>query len=130
MESEDDHGPATSQLTPLQVDLVNPPNANDKWNTLTGKNVAGSVKLVELDNISDYWPVPNSKAIHIIVELPCGKRWVQWVSEILLTALLSVCHFTTSPIPPPSSPITCWSSVVSLTTSLSFIATYNAFFLL
>jgi hypothetical protein len=34
---------------------------------------------------------------HIIVELPRGKRWVQWVSEILLTALLSVCHSVTLP---------------------------------
>ena len=98
MEGEDDHGLATSQLTPLQVDLVNPPE--DKWNTLTGKNVAGSVKLKELDNISDYWLVPKPKAIHIIVELRRGKRWVQWDSGILLTALLSVCHFTTSLLSP------------------------------
>ena len=97
MEGKDDHGPATSQLTPLQVDLVDPPE--DKLNTLTGKNVAGSEKLRELKKISDYWLVPpNPQAIHIIVEiyLPLGKCWVQWVSEILLAALLSVCYFTTS----------------------------------
>ena len=52
MTGEDDYGPAISQLTPLQVDLVNPPE--DKWNTFTGKNVAGSVKLKALANISDY----------------------------------------------------------------------------
>ena len=41
---------------------------------------------------------PNPQAIHIIVEiyLPLGKCWVQWVSEILLTVLLSVCYFTMS----------------------------------
>ena len=72
MEGEDDHGPATSQLTPLQVDLVNPPR--DQRNTLTGKNTAGSKKLDEFDNISDHWLVPNPKAIHIIVEIPRGKR--------------------------------------------------------
>ena len=84
MAGEDDRGPVTSQLTPLQVDLVDPPK--DKWNTFTGKNVEGSAKLRELDNVLDYWDVPGSKAIHIIVELPRGgKRWVQWVSEILLT---------------------------------------------
>ena len=93
MDGEDDDGPVTSQLTPLQVDLVSPPK--DKRNTLTGKNVADSVYLDELDNISDFWDVPDPKAIHIIVELPRGKRWVQWVSEILLTALFSVYHFTT-----------------------------------
>ena len=86
MDGEDDDGPATSQLTPLQVDLVNPPK--DKRNTLTGKNVADSVYLDELDNISDFWYVPDPKTIHIIVELPrAGKHWVQRVSEILLTAL-------------------------------------------
>ena len=52
MEGKDDHGPATSQLTPLQVDLVDLPE--DKLNTLTGKNVAGSEKLRELKKISDY----------------------------------------------------------------------------
>ena len=79
------------------MDLVNPPK--DKWNTLTGKNVAGSVELGELDNISNYWLVPVPKAIHIIVELPRGKRWVQWVSEILLTAFL---WFTRGSGPPDS----------------------------
>ena len=74
MEGEDDHGLATSQLTPLQVDLVNPPR--DTLFTLTGKNVAGSVKIYELDIISHYWRVPKSNAIHIIVELPrAGKHW-------------------------------------------------------
>ena len=61
--------------------------------------MAGSEKLRELKKISDYWLVPpNPQAIHIIVEiyLPLGKHWVQWVSEILLTMLLSVCYFTTS----------------------------------
>ena len=72
MEGEDDHGPATSQLTPLQVDLVDPPE--DKLNTLTGKNVAGSEILRELKKISDYWLVPpNSGALNIIVELPPSK---------------------------------------------------------
>ena len=74
MEGEDDHGPATSQLTPLQVDLVNPPE--DEWNTFIGKNVAGSVKLAEFDNISEHWLVPpNRKAINVIVEIrrPLGK---------------------------------------------------------
>ena len=95
MEGKDDHGPSTSQLTPLQVDLVNPPE--DKLNTLTGKNVPGSEELDEFQNISDYWPVPpNPKTLHILVEVARGKRWVQWVSEISLTAPLSVRHFTTS----------------------------------
>jgi hypothetical protein len=99
MEGENDHGPATSQLTPLQVDLVNEPI--DNWNTLTGENATDSEKLEDLNNISKYWPEPpNPKAIHIIVELPRGKRWMQWVSEISLTALLSVCHFTTSLLSP------------------------------
>ena len=99
MEGEDDHGPATFQLTPLQVNLVNPPE--DIWKTFTGKNVANSVELDELDKISHHWRVPTPRAIHIIVELPrAGKRWVQWVSEILLTALLSVCHFTTPLLSP------------------------------
>ena len=84
MEGEDDHGPATSQLTSLQVDLVDPPE--DKLNTLTGKNVAGSKKLKELKNISNYWLVPpNAQAIHIIVEPPLIKRCVYQVIEILLT---------------------------------------------
>ena len=84
MEGEDDHGPATSQLTPLQVDLVDPPE--DKLNTLTGKNVAGSEKLRELKKISDYWLVPpNSRALNIIVELPPSKRCVYRVIEISLT---------------------------------------------
>ena len=65
------------------MDLVNPPE--DKWNTFIGKNVENSVKLNALKQISDYWLVPDPKAIHIIVELPRGKRWVQWVSGILLT---------------------------------------------
>ena len=79
MEGKDDHGPATSQLIPLQVDLVIPPK--DKRNTLSGKNVAGSVMLDEVDNISDHWLVPNPKVIHIIVEPP-GKRCVYRVIEI------------------------------------------------
>ena len=84
MKGEDDHGLATSQLTSLQVDLVNPPR--DTLFTLTGKNVAGSLKLDKLDIISDYSFVSKPKAIHIIVQLPrVGKRWVQWVSEISLT---------------------------------------------
>ena len=84
MEGKDDHGPATSQLTPLQVDLLNSPK--DKRNTLTGKNVPGSEKLsTQFKSISDYWLAPNPKALHILVEVPLGKRWVQWVSEILLT---------------------------------------------
>jgi hypothetical protein len=98
MEGEDDHGPATSQLTPLQMDLVNPPK--DKWNTLTGKNMADSVKLEELDNISDYWLVPDPKAIHIIVELPSGERCVHWISEIsLIMSRLSLNSFLTSTSP-------------------------------
>ena len=83
MEGEDDHGPATSQLTPLQVDLVNP--SIDEWNTLIGKNVAGSMRPVELNDISDYWLVPKSKAIHIIVEPLLSKRCVYRVVEISLT---------------------------------------------
>jgi hypothetical protein len=98
MEGENDHGPATSQLTPLQVDLANPPE--DRWNTLTHKNVTGSARPKELDKISKHWPVSSLDTLHIIVELPPGKRWVQWVSEILLTALLFVCHFTTSLLSP------------------------------
>ena len=86
MAGEDDHGSVTSQLTPLQVDLVDPPK--DKWNTFTGKNVANSVKLKALDKVSDYSFVSAPKAIHIIVELPRAcKHWVQRVSQILLTAL-------------------------------------------
>ena len=86
MEGEDDQGLATSQLTLLQVDLVDPPE--DTLSTLTGKNVANSVKLKALDKVSDYSFVSAPKAIHIIVELPrAGKRWVQSVSETLLTAL-------------------------------------------
>ena len=66
------------------MDLVNSPK--DKWETLTGKNVANSVKLDELDKILHHWHVPTPNAIHIIVQLPrVGKRWVQWVSEISLT---------------------------------------------
>ena len=132
MEGEDDQGLATSQLTLVQVDLVNPPR--DTLFTLTGKNVAGSVKLDELDIISDYSFVSKPKAIHIIVELPrAGKRWVQRVSEILLTALLSVCHFTTYLLSPhlPSRHhqlLVDSSSAVLPTISLSFIATYNAFY--
>jgi hypothetical protein len=94
MEGENDHGPATSQLTPLQVDLVKPPK--DIRNTLIGKSVKDSEELDEFDKISEHWPEPKPDALNIIVELPRGKRWMQWVSAILLTALLSVCHFTTS----------------------------------
>jgi hypothetical protein len=50
--------------------------------------VAGSVELDELDDISAHWPVTmplNRKNLHIIVELPFGKRCVHWVSEISLT---------------------------------------------
>jgi hypothetical protein len=76
MEGKDDHGPAISQLTPLQVDLVNPPE--DKLNTFIGKNVAGSVKPKSFDNISDCWLVPPiPRAINVIVERPLSKRWVQ-----------------------------------------------------
>ena len=76
-----------TQLTLLQVDLAPPPI--DEWKNLTGKNVLGSVKLEgETDNISLHWPVPMSptpKRLHIIVELPSGKRCVHQVGIILLT---------------------------------------------
>jgi hypothetical protein len=76
MEGKDDHGPATSQLTPLQVDLVNPPK--DQRSTLIGKNVTNSEELDDFQNISDCWPVPpNPRAINIIVQFPLSKRWVQ-----------------------------------------------------
>jgi hypothetical protein len=54
---------------------------------LIGKNVPGSLKLEgELDNISTHWPAATSlQHVHIIVELPSGKRCVHWVSEISLT---------------------------------------------
>ena len=42
----------TSQLTPLQVDLVDPPE--DTLSTLTGKNVVNSVKLKAFDKVLDY----------------------------------------------------------------------------
>ena len=62
----------------LQVDLT-PPSKNERKG-LTGKYVQGSVQLDEdLDNISDYWPMTtplNPKHLHIIVELPLGKRCV------------------------------------------------------
>ena len=97
MEGEDDHGPATPQLTPLQVDLEF--QLKNKLKGLIGKDVKGSVEFEGFRKISYYWPAndrPDPQHIHIIVEIPTSKRWVQWVSEILLTALLSVCHFITS----------------------------------
>ena len=62
----------------LQVDLA--PPSKDERKGLTGKYVQGSVQLDEdLDNISNYWPMTtllNPKHLHIIVELPLGKRCV------------------------------------------------------
>ena len=56
----------------MQVDLE-PPYVDER-RRLTGRNVAGSVKLeVELDSIICHWPAatpPNPQHIHIIVELP------------------------------------------------------------
>jgi hypothetical protein len=102
MEGEHDHVPATAQLTFLQVDLEAQPK--NKLKGLIGKHVKPSEELEgDLEKISHYWPAndrPDPEHIHIIVQVPPGKRWVQWVSEILLTALLSVCHFTTSLLSP------------------------------
>jgi hypothetical protein len=76
--------------------------------TRYGKNAPGSVELEDgLYKISVYWPVttpPNPEHIHIIVELPSGKRCVHWVSEISLTVsrLFSTCFLTSlrlSPLP-------------------------------
>ena len=56
---------------------------------LIGADVPGRVKLDEvLNEVSKYWPAttpPNRQLIHIIVQLPSGKRCVHWVSEISLT---------------------------------------------
>jgi hypothetical protein len=60
MEGEDDHGPATAQLTLLQVDLEGPPE--DELNQCTGNDVASSVKLKWSKNISDYWLAPDTKS--------------------------------------------------------------------
>lgn len=66
---------ATNSL--LQVDLA-PPSADERKG-LTGKYMQGSVKLDDLNIISDYWPAttpPNGKHLHIIVELPSCERCV------------------------------------------------------
>ena len=43
------------------------------------------MRLVELNDILDYWLVPKFKVIHIIVEIPRGKCCVYRVIEISLT---------------------------------------------
>ena len=77
----------TAQLTLLQVDLALP-QSNDK-NDFIGERVEGSVELKEAgEEISDYWPAttpPARRRLHIIVQLPSGKRCVHWVSEISLS---------------------------------------------
>ena len=75
MEGEDGYGPAISQLNLLQVDLPRP--KKDERKNLTGKTVAGSEELEYDRNVSDDWLAPNrNDLLHIIVELPCGKRCV------------------------------------------------------
>jgi hypothetical protein len=57
------------------------------------------------DSVAEVWPEPpDTKHLHIIVELPSGKRRVHWVSEISLTVsrLFSTCFLTSlrlSPLP-------------------------------
>jgi hypothetical protein len=79
LEGEDDHGPATAQLTLLQVDIPIPPR--DERMRLIGKEVRDSVKLEEeLKKISDYWRAPYPEGLHIIVERPprkCCEHWDQ-----------------------------------------------------
>jgi hypothetical protein len=50
--------------------------------------VPNSLKLNGLDDVSEHWPEStplNRKHLHVIVELPTGKRCVHRVSEIPLT---------------------------------------------
>ena len=88
MEGKNDHGPVTSQLTFLQVDLEFQPK--NKLKGLIGKDMEGSVELEEYQKISYYWPAndsPDPEHIHIIVELPLtsSKCCVYRVIEISLT---------------------------------------------
>ena len=89
------------QLTLVQVDLV--PPAKDQRKLVIGKQVPGSLELdEELDTISTHWPAttpPNPQNLHIIVELPSGKRCVHWVSEISLTVLFFFAFFLSSVFP-------------------------------
>lgn len=65
---------------------------------VTGKNVVGSVKLDgELDNVPAFWPMNmpfDPRRVHILVELPSGKRCVRWAREISLTAFFALDHAT------------------------------------
>jgi hypothetical protein len=90
------NSPAGWSRTPLPI---------GKRKHLTGKNVPGSVLVKlegELDSISGHLPATTllnpqrdgpegsftmmcRQHLHIIVELPSGKRSVHWVSEISLT---------------------------------------------
>jgi hypothetical protein len=53
--------------------------------SLTGKETKGSAKLESSKNISDYWLAPDPKHLHVVVEVPLGKRCERWVSETSLT---------------------------------------------
>ena len=88
--SLDNHGPATAQLTFLQVDVAPP---MDEWGHLTGKDVPGSVRIEGLDTISSHWPAttpPNPQHLHIIIELPAGKRRVCVLDQRDLTDCVSI----------------------------------------
>jgi hypothetical protein len=50
-----------------------------------GPDSLQSAKLEPGRSVAEVWPkLPNSKQLHIMVELPSGERCVHWVSEISL----------------------------------------------